>query len=310
MSLRTLVILCLTAGVLFYTATGACHESQNTSPPVALVVKLGITQEGMATPAWREAIHARHTEEALSRIAVTPRRFSPDESLWADLIRQKALSWPAQIDSLRIPFPDLAPPDTLIILLGNQGGEDAFLSPTMSICFDLNKLHRQYGPASDGVNHDRIDRFFAHEMTHVLHKAWRKKRGVELASPFEFALWECLTEGLGNYRSLSGKWLQGKGELSQHAQQVLQRLQPIFVERLSAVQHAGEAEAAVLLTGLSSGAFDQKWGALTVALWLAQEAKGDDRNLRKWVEAGPTGVLALARKYLPENLKEQLPKTD
>lgn len=313
MLLRMLAILCLTAGVLFHTAftpTGGCQTSQNISPPGVLIVEFGITQEGLATSAWREAIHARHPEERLSNIAVTPRRLTPDESLWADLIRQKALTWPALIDSLRMPFPGITPPDTLIILLGNQGGEDAFLSPAVKICFDLNKLHRYYGPASDEINHDRIDRFFAHELTHVLHKAWRKKRGLELASPFEYALWECLTEGLGNYRSLSGKWLRGKGELSPHAQGTLQRLQPIFVERLSALQHAGETEAETLLTGLSSGAFDQKWGALTVALWLAQEAKGDDLNLRKWVEAGPTGVLVLARKYLPENLKEQLPKTN
>lgn len=310
MLLHKLVALCLTAGVVFQTATGVCQKSQDTSPPVVLVVKPGITQEGMATPAWREAIHARHTEEALSRIAATPGRFSPDESLWADLIRQKALTWPAQIDSLRIPFPGITPPDTLIILLGNQGGEDAFLSPALKICFDLNKLHRQYGPASDRANHDRIDRFFAHELTHVLHKIWQQNHELEFNSPFDYALWECLTEGLGNYRSLSGKWLRGKGELSSHAQETLQRLQPIFVERISALQHAGETEAETLLTGLSSGAFDQKWGALTVALWLAQEAKGDDRNLRKWVEAGPTGVLVLARKYLPENLKEQLPKAN
>lgn len=309
---RMLAILCLTAGVLFLTAggaTGGWQRSQTISLP-QLIVQLGITQAGMATPAWREAIHARHTEEALSKIMATPRRFSPEETLWADLIRQKAVNWPAHIDSLRIPFSNILPPDTLIILLGNQGGEDAFLSPALSICFDLNKLYRQYGPASDKVNHDRIDRFFAHEVTHVLHKIWRHERGLEFNSPFDYALWECLTEGLGNYRSLSGKWLRENGELSQHAQETLQRLQPVFVERISALRHARETEAAALLAGLSSGAFDQKWGALTVALWLAQEARGDDRNLRKWVEAGPNGVLTLARHYLPEELKIRLPKME
>ena len=40
-------------------------------------------------------------------------------------------------------------------------------------------------------------------------------------------------------------------------------------ERLAALEHATEDEAAALLNGLSSGPFDQKWGALTVALWLA-----------------------------------------
>jgi hypothetical protein len=120
-------------------------------------------------------------------------------------------------------------------------------------------------------------------------------------------LWECLAEGLGNYRSLSDKWVSENGQLTSHAEATLLRLQPIFVQRLSALTKASEDEAAVLTADLSNGAFDQKWGALTVALWLAMEAKGDDRNLQKWVDAGPTGVLILAKKYLPEELKAGLP---
>jgi len=85
-------------------------------------------------------------------------------------------------------------------------------------------------------------------------------------------------------------------------------LQPIFVERLAALEHATEAEAAKLMEGLSSGPFEKKWGALTTALWLAQEARGDDRHLRKWVEAGPFGVVELAQKYLPAQLKTQAPQ--
>ncbi|MEK7726800.1 MAG: hypothetical protein AAB354_00235, partial [candidate division KSB1 bacterium] len=178
------------------------------------------------------------------------------------------------------------------------------------ICFDLSQLQQQYGAAPSSANHSRIDRFFAHEFTHVLHKAWRKQRGVEFKSPFEFALWECLTEGLGNYRSLSDKWLQVNGELTPYAREVLQRLQPILVQRLAALEHASEEDAKILMKGLSSGAFEKKWGALTTALWLAQEARGEERNLRKWVEAGPFGVLALAQKYLPEQLKAKMPKQE
>jgi hypothetical protein len=193
-------------------------------------------------------------------------------------------------------------------LLGNQGGEDAFVNSDTAICFDLSKLHSLYGSASTTENSGRIDRLFAHEFTHVLHKAWRKKHGLELNSPFEYALWECLAEGLGNYRSLSDKWTLPGGNLTPYAREVLLRLQPIFVQRLSALEHANDAEAEPLLKGLSMGPFDQKWGALTVALWLAQEAKGDDHNLRQWVEAGPLGVLILAQKYLPETLKREMPK--
>ena len=62
------------------------------------------------------------------------------------------------------------------------------------------------------------------------------------------------------------------------------------------------------MDGLSMGPFEQKWGALTVALWLAQEARGDNTRLQKWVDAGPAGVLMLTKKYLPDELKNRLPK--
>lgn len=129
---------------------------------------------------------------------------------------------------------------------------------------------------------------------------------MQLDTPFEAALWACLTEGVGNYRSLSRKWVTKSGELTPHAETVLARLQPVFVERLAALRHADDAEAPALLRGLSMGPFQEKWGALTVALWLAQEAKGNDANLQKWVAAGPAGVLRLAEKYLPEELQTRI----
>ena len=273
-----------------------------------MLLHLGIPADGAATSAWREAIRDRHEEGELSQLLAGTKKFSEEETQWAELIKSKVANWLGMIDSLRIPFENVTPPDTVRILLGNRGGGDAFTFSTKTICFDLSELQQYYGAATSAENHSRIDRFFAHEFTHVLHKAWRKQRGVEFKSPFEFALWECLTEGLGNYRSLSDKWLQANGALTPHAQDVLQRLQPIFVERLAVLEHASEDEAKVLMAGLSSGAFEKKWGALTTALWLAQEARGDDGNLRQWVEAGPFGVLHLARKYLPERLKARTPK--
>lgn len=279
-------------------------------PPIALVVKLGMSDDGAVTSKWIEAIRQRHDEEALSAILASKKRLSEEEALWAGLIKGKVSTWLTMIDSLQIPFQAVTPPDTVAILLGNLGGEDAFVNADTTICFDLSKLHSYYGSAATTANSSRIDRFFAHEFTHLLHKAWRKKHGLKLQSPFEFALWECLTEGLGNYRSLSDKWTLAGGKLTPYAQEVLARLQPIFVERLSALEHANDADAKPLLKGLSMGPFDQKWGALTVALWLAQEAKGDDHNLQPWVEAGPAGVLKLAQKYLPKDLKGEVPQSD
>ena len=284
-------------------------ETLSQSPPqTILFFILGISANGTATSSWREAIRDRHAASELNNILAGEKIFSEEEMQWAKLIESKVTSWRGMIDSLRIPFENVAPPDSVFILLGNRGGSDAFTHAPRTICFDLSQLQQFYGPATSSENHSRIDRFFAHEFTHIMHKAWRSARGVDFNSPFEFALWECLTEGLGNYRSLSGKYINEEKGLTPHAQRVLQSLQPIFVERLAAIAHASAAEAEVLMKGLSSGAFEKKWGALTTALWLAQEARGDDGKLRAWVEAGPHGVLRLAEKYLPDELQAQMPK--
>jgi hypothetical protein len=264
----------------------------------------------MITSEWKEAIRNRHDERSLSVILDNKKRLSEEEILWAELIKWRVLTWPEKVDSLKIPFTEIDPPDTIIILLGNQGGNDAFVHSPATICFDLDELRSQYGNPSTSANSNRIDRFFAHEFTHLLHKSWLRKHSLKLRTPFELALWECLTEGIGNYRSLSDKWVQGRGVLTKHVEEVLARLQPVFVERLSGLVHASDEEAARLMEGLSMGEFDQKWGALTVALWLAKEAKGDDHNLQKWVDAGPSGVLLLAEKYLPPELKTKMQNPD
>jgi len=283
------------------------QEAGKVLHPAVLVLHLGVDKNGAATSAWRDAIRDRHSNEELSEILARPKMLSRDEVRWADLIAGKAALWAAMVDSLRIPFSATPLPDSIFILFGNRGGEDAFTHSDSTICFDLSKLCHLYGDGLAAENRSRIDRFFAHELTHVLHKSWRRKNGLQLDSPFDFALWECLTEGLGNYRSLSHKWVLANGELTPHAQEVLQGLAPIFVDRMAALEHATPEQAPALLAGLSNGAFDHKWGALPVALWLAQDTKTSEYALRKWVEAGPEGVLVLARQYLPEDLKQKMP---
>lgn len=276
---------------------------------VVLALQNGFSSDGAVTPDWIEALRYLRHQPGISAGQFGQKTLTAEETTWANLIKTKLPGWAAMADSLAIPFGSITPPGTVTILLGNQGGEDAFLYKDSTICFDLHKLHHEYGDARAAINVDRIGRFFAHEFTHVLHKAWRKQHPLNLNTPLDAALWNCLTEGLGNYRSLSDKWVTENGALTDHAKAVLSRLQPVFVQRISALRHAGDEEAAKLMEGLSMGPFEQKWGALTVALWLAQEAQGDDANLQKWVEAGPEGILTLAQKYLPEELKGAIRNT-
>lgn len=289
------------------------YQKDLTSDTV-LFLEHGIKEDSRPTSKWIEAIYARRDKETIEKLKETSKHFTTEEQLWVELIESRKNVWFGWIDSLSIPFKKVELPDTVFILLGNAGGEDAFTYKDSTIGFDLSKLQQIYGSASKPENQDRIDRFFSHEMTHIYHKAWREKHGVVINSPLEYALWDCLVEGIGNYRSLSGKWVSKEGMLTERSKNTLNELQPVFVERLIALKHATEEESIELLEGLSSGSFTKKWGALTSALWLAQEAKGDDANLQPWITGGPWGILELADKYLPEELRktliEAIPITD
>ena len=51
-----------------------------------------------------------------------------------------------------------------------------------------------------------------------------------------------------------------------------------------------------------------KWGALPVGVWLAIEAKGDDKNLIPWINMGPDAIIPLAKKYLDGKSKQRFNK--
>lgn len=279
------------------------------SAGVTISIALGIGENGEVTQEWAQAVRSWYGTDLLpTDVFIDEHPLTNEETEWYRLIREKAQSWSLAADSLQIPFTGITPPKAVYIVLGNVGGQDAFTYSDTTIGFDLSKLVHIYGPGSKPENNNRIDRFFAHEFTHLMHKAWRKKHPVELKTSLDVALWDCLVEGIGNYRSLSSKWVDGNGALTERAEEVLARLQVTFVERIAALENASSAEATVLMEGLSMGRFDQKWGALTVALWLAQDAKGKEERLQKWISAGPQGVLTLARTYLPEELKQQIPR--
>ena len=61
--------------------------------------------------------------------------------------------------------------------------------------------------------------------------------------------------------------------------------------------------ARALTADLSRGRFDQKWGALTAALWLQEEPGPPAEALRRFIVAGPAGVWDLADRHLPDALR-------
>jgi len=233
-----------------------------------------------------------------------------DELEWRDVIRGRLVDWESRIPGLMLPFEGQRAIGRVQIVLGNQNGEDAFGIGSDTIYFDLSALSRIYGPVAAPGNRERLDRIFAPECTHVLQTRWEATHAFRVATPFDRALRQLWREGLGNMYSLSDEWVTPSGDLTGRAQRALEELEPIFVDRLRRLHMASEIEEGELRQGLSSGPFAKKWGALPVALWLAQEAKGDGRRLRRWVRAGSDGVLDLARKHLGAGLASQLPLPD
>lgn len=213
------------------------------------------------------------------------------------------------LDSLSAPFRNCKVPDTTIVFMGNSGNDDGFTFGLNTVCLDLRALHNNYGAASLPENAGRIDRIFAHEFTHLLHKQWAKLNRVTLKSFKDSVWWECLYEGIGMYRSLSAKWLPVDGVLPEITRKTLAALSPVFTDRVIEVEttpYPDEASKKRITGNLSRGQVDKKWGAFTVAIWLALEAKGDESKLAFWIDNGLSSSIQLAKKYLPENDKKRL----
>ena len=272
-------------------------------------VQVAVDAQGELGPAWLAAIEDRVTKDALARIKQERRPLSPAELAWLERFRENLPRWAARAPALHVPFDGVVAPARVSLLFGNRGGDDGFTSGDHTIAVDLGAWVHAYGEATAPGNDERIQRILSHEYTHLLSRAWEKMHRVPRDTPLERALWTCFHEGLGNYRSLSEKWRTPGGALTDHARAALARLEPIFVEKMAALTLASKAaQEEQLLAGIDRGRFDQKWGAVTVALWLADEARGDDRNLKPWVDAGPAGVLTLARRHLSPDRARRLPR--
>lgn len=266
----------------------------------AVKVKVGITANKISNE-WKEALTKRKSSAVLDSLSSVVKEITKEEQEWINLIQSKASKWNAIRDSIKVPFQNIKLNDTITVLLGYQGGDDAFTPNSKTICLDVNAFHREYGSATKPVNDNRIDRIFAHEFTHLLHKQWATKNNLEIKTFKDQILWECVTEGFGMYRSMSSKWFPVGDSLSATSEKTFQNLYPIFAERIGKVvtnPNLTKEEENALHANLSRGSMKRKWGALPVAVWLALEAKGNDENLVKWVNKGPDAIVLLAEKYL------------
>lgn len=281
------------------------------APPAALAasrqayeIVLAVDGAGRPTRPWLDAIRDRVSAEEMAAVAASAKPLSTDELRWVELIRQITPVWFKGVDRLNAPFRHVSPPRTVKIVLGHEGGDDAFgLRPDVT-AFDLSSLVGAYSDRSAEARAALMTRLLSHEYTHLLvgpqldRLGWSETWAEQ--HPFRRALRTFYNEGLGNLRSLEGddRWVSAAGEPSVRAREALAKLQPIMIQRLQALRADPDPQAAkALLRNISQGPFDGKWGALPIALWLAQDTGFEPARIAPWVEAGPGRILELAVKH-------------
>jgi hypothetical protein len=271
-----------------------------------LQVVNGWDDGGAATAQWQAMLRKRLDPQAFDSVAAIRKPLAPDERVWRRLILDRAPAWKNEIPALVQLFEPASPPANVLIVLGNRGGEDAFTHDPTTMGFDLAALQANYRNARAPANQERIDRFFRHEYTHLMQKAWLTTRPWTADTPVREALLDIWLEGLGNYFSLGDRWKTVQGTRSEPAAQALAELEPRFVQRMAALACAPPEAAVELMSGLSTGPFDQKWGALPVALWLELDMTITPTALRQFVEGGPEDVWEFAVAHLPPALARDL----
>lgn len=263
-------------------------------------VTLGLTDTGRPTAEWIDAIRDRVGASDLATIEQTARPLSADETAWRTLIASEAGAWCEAIPRLNAPFRHVSPPINPGILLGNQGGGDGFTHDPNDVAIDLHEMTQAYADMPDGDRHALVRRLLAHEYTHLLLHRWMDAHGWSEASvthdPFRRALRTLYNEGIANYRSIEDpRWVGADGALTPHARDTLAALQPVMLERLQGLAaHPSDEDAAHLLRNISQGPLERKWGAIPIALWLADATYGDPQRMAAWIEGGPDGILGLA----------------
>lgn len=275
---------------------------RGTQAETVIQVVSGVTETGGATGKWLEIMRRRLAPEEYDSVAAIRKTFTPSEKAWEALIRARVAAWTQEIPRLAGLIRPTAPPDEVLIVIGNRGTSDAFTHDPRTMGFNLEALQTVYGDAELAVNADRVDRFLRHEYVHLLQKAWLAEHPWAEDSPLREALQDIWAEGLGNYQSLSSRWSSRDGKRSEATSRALEQLEPRFVARLAAIACATPEAAARLMADLSFGRFDRKWGALPPALWLAEEQDRSPEALRDFFVAGPDAVWDLADRHLPAAL--------
>lgn len=269
-------------------------------------LELCVSDDGTATETWTQGIAValgRPKAEAFSR-EVHP--LTPEAEAWLGVLRTTLPEVARRAPELASWF-DLRPLD-VVVAAGNRGSSDGFGWVPHHIGVNVQEFADVYGPPDEGAT-DRMARILAHEYVHLLTYAFYPDHRERRDTPLDRALWTMFFEGIGDYLSVSARWLPDEaGNYSPVTATTLQRLEPVLVERLEALVDAPASRERELRRGICMGKFDEKWGSLPVALWLHSEARrhGERATLEATIRNERHGVLPLALAYADPALRPRL----
>lgn len=275
-------------------------------PEILFTLERGVREDGTATPLWTEGIAVARGREAAEAFERQRRPLTLGARAWLEVLESALPRVEARAPELASLFGMEAFEATVVA--GNRGSSDGFGWVPRYVGINVEAFHEVYGPPDDG-GIDRMARIVSHEYVHLLTYARYPDHGERRDTPLNRALWTMFFEGLGDYISVSKRWWpDGDGGYSPVTAQTLQRLEPIFVERLEAFVSATAEEEEALRRGISMGKFDEKWGSLPVALWLHSEAaaRGEQETLGTMIRLERYGVLPLALRHAAPELHPRL----
>jgi hypothetical protein len=299
-----LIILCATVTALSEPQGIARGKTNETLPEIAL--EPGVRDDGTATRLWTEGIAVAVGMHRALELSRRQQPLSPGAEAWLRVL-EEAMPMIAERAGQLARMVNVAPLDATVVV-GNRGSSDGFGWVPNFVGINADAFVETYGPPAGDAT-DRMVRIVAHEYLHLLTYAYYGNHSDLRQTPIDRALWTIFFEGIGDYVSVSARWLPDElGDFSSVASDSLERLEPVFVERLEMLASADSSREPELRVNIAMGKFDEKWGSLPLALWLHSESRrcGEEATLRAIFRLERDGVLELASRYAAPELRVRI----
>jgi len=297
--------------LLLYVAATGCDVQRDTHDAASvgnpkLTLELSVREDGTASARWAEGIAIAIGAERAASLVESSIPLTAAARGWYDVLAASMPQVEQRAGLVARLFGLTAHP--AVILVGNRGSSDGFGWVPDKIGINVEAFAESYGPPDEAAV-DRMVRIVAHEYLHLLTYAHYTNHRELRETPLDRALWTVFFEGIGDYVSVSDRWLPDeRGRYSPVTAETLARLEPVFAERLEKLIGADRSAERDLRANISMGKFDQKWGSLPFALWLHSETArcGEAPTLRRVLELERDAVIPLALRYADPALHDRL----